>query len=246
MTSTALHTSTQPEVARARKHSALRRWATTWGRAAVIAIAFAVQVLVFVAALTFFAEWSSAILTIQSALAIIVMLFILNGRRETTYQLAWIIPVLTVPLLGAVFYLFYVAAVMTRSQRARFDAATARAGEALQLLPAVGLPSEGVSASVKRQITYLENTSQYRIFDGTDTAYYPLGELGFDAMIEAIGAAKHYVFAEYFIVDGGKMIDRLIDALAAKAAQGLDVRFFTLPVDFKDRCESAGIAVIPV
>ncbi len=254
MTSTALHTSTQPEVTRARKHSALRRWATTWGRAAVIAIAFALQLLVLVAVLTFFAEWSSTILALQSVLAVIVMLFILNGPRETTYKLAWIIPVLTVPLLGSVFYLFYGAAVMTRSQRARFDAAAARAGDALELLPAVKLPSTEVSSSVKRQFTYLENTSQYRIFDGTDTAYYPLGELGFDAMIEAIGTAKHYVFAEYFIVDGGKMLDRLIDALAAKAAAGVDVRFlyddlgsfFTLPVDFKQRCESAGIAVIPV
>lgn len=254
MASTGLHTSTQPEVQRARKYSGVRRWVTTWGRAVLIAIAFALQLLILVAALTFFAAWSPAILAVQSALSIAVMLLILNGPRETTYKLAWIVPVLTVPLLGAAFYLFYGAAVMTTSQRARFDAATARAGEALRLLPAVDLPSGAVSAPVERQFTYLKNTSQYRVFDGTDTAYYPLGELGFDAMIEAIGTARHYVFAEYFIVDGGTMLDRLIDALAAKAAEGVDVRFlyddlgsfFTLPVNFTERCENAGIAVIPV
>ncbi len=254
MTSTALHTATQSEVQRARKHSGLRRWVTTWGRAGVIAIAFGLQMVILVAALTFFAEWSSAILAIQSALAIVVMLFILNGRRETTYKLAWIIPVLTLPLLGSVFYLFYGAAVMTKSQRARFDAATNRAREALELLRPADLPTVDVPSPVRRQFTYLENSSQYRVFDDTDTTYYPLGELGFDAMIEAIGGAKHYVFAEYFIVDGGKMLDRLIDALAAKAADGVDVRFlyddlgsfFTLPTTFKQRCEDAGIAVIPV
>ncbi len=254
MSSTALHTSTHPEVQRARKHASLRRWATTWGRAAVIAIAFAVQLLVLVAAVTFFAEWSSAILAIQSALSIIVMLFILNGKRETTYKLAWIIPVLLLPLLGSAFYFFYGAGFTTKSQRTQFHTTSARAGEALELLPAVDLPAEEVAAPVRRQFTYLENTSQYRIFDGTDAAYYPLGELGFDAMIEAIGTAKHYVFAEYFIVDGGTMLDRLIDAMAARAAEGVDVRFlyddlgsfFTLPVDFTERCENAGIAVIPV
>lgn len=254
MVPTALHAATQPEVQRARKHSSLRRWVTTWGRAGVIASAFALQLLVLVAAVTFLAEWSSAILGIQSAVAIVVTLLILNGRREATYKLAWIIPVLTVPLLGAAFYLFYGAAVMTRSQRTRLDAATERAGKALKLLPGVELTSGEVPAPVERQFTYLENTSQYRLFDGTDTAYYPLGELGFDAMIEAIAAAEHYVFAEYFIVDGGAMLDRLIDALEAKASEGLDVRFlyddlgsfFTLPMQFKQRCEEAGIAVIPV
>ncbi len=254
MTSTALHTATQSEVQRAGKHSRLRRWVTTWGRAGIIATAFGVQMVVLVAVLTFLAEWSSAILALQSVLAIVVMLFILNGKRETTYKLAWIIPVLTLPLLGAVFYLFYGAAVMTKSQRARFDAATDRARDALTLLPPANLPTIDVPSAVQRQFTYLKNTSHYRAFDNTDTAYYPVGERGFDAMIEAIGQAQHYVFAEYFIVDGGKMLDRLIDALAAKAAEGVDVRFlyddlgsfFTLPVDFKQRCEAAGIAVIPV
>ncbi len=254
MGATALHASTQPEVQRAHKHSSLRRWVTTWGRAGVIASAFALQLLLLVAVVTFFAEWSSTILGVQTALALIVVLSILNGRREATYKLAWIIPVLTVPLLGAAFYLFYGAALTTKAQRARLDAATERAGEALRLMSALRLTPGEIPALVERQYTYLENTSQYRLFEGTDTAYYPLGELGFDAMIEAIGAAEHYVFAEYFIVEGGTMLDRLIGALEAKASQGLDVRFlyddlgsfFTLPMQFKQRCEEAGIAVIPV
>ncbi len=254
MTTPVLNPTTTPDVERAHKHSGLRRWVTTWGRAVVIALAFGVQLLVLIAAVTYFAEWSSAILGIQTALSVIVVLFIINGKRETTYKLAWIIPVLLLPLLGSVFYLFYGAAVMTKSQRARLDASIERAREALQLIPPVELPEGNVSPAVTRQYTYLENTSHYRIFNDTDTTYYPLGELGFDAMIDAINAAEHYVFAEYFIVEGGRMLDRLLDAMGAKAAEGLDVRFlyddlgcfFTLPTDFKQRCEDAGIAVIPV
>ncbi len=254
MSSTALHQTSKPEVERAAKHSGLRRWMSTWGRALVIAVAFGMQMLILIAALTFLAEWSSAILALQSVLAIVVMLFILNGRRETTYKLAWIIPVLTLPLLGSVFYLFYGATVMTRSQRERFDAATQRARDALLLAPPAAEPSEGFRSPVQRQLTYLESISQYRVFDDTDTTYYPVGELGFDAMIEAIAHARHYVFAEYFIVDGGIMLDRLVDAMAAKAADGVDVRFlyddlgsfFTLPVGLKKRCDDAGIALIPV
>ena len=254
MPTTALHKTSKPEVQRATKHSALRRWVSSWGRVIILVLAFGVQLAVLLAVVTFFEEWSSAILAVQTVLGIAVVLIILNSPRETTYKLAWIIPVLVLPLLGSVFYLFYGATVMTPSQRRRFNAATDRAGEALDLLPPVHIPPNEVRPSVRRQYTYLENSSQYRLFDNTDTAYYPVGELGFDAMIEAIGSAQHYVFAEYFIVQNGKMLDRLLDALGAKAAEGLDVRFlyddlgslFTLPVDFKKRCESLDIAVIPV
>ena len=254
MTTTTLHTSSQPEVQRAHKHSSLRRWVTTWGRATVIALAFGLQLILLVAVVTVFARWSSAILGIQTALGLVVVLIILNGHREVTYKLAWIIPVLTFPLLGAAFYLLYGAAVTTRAQKARLTAARDRAGAALNLLAPVERPSSDFPAVVHRQYTYLENTSHYRPFDGTDTAYYPLGELGFDAMIEAIGTAERYVFAEYFIVEGGAMLERLFGALEAKAAEGVDVRFlyddlgsfFTLPTGFKQRCEEAGIAAIPV
>lgn len=252
--STALHKTSKDEVQRATRHSSLRRFISSWGRAGLIAVAFAVQMVVLISLVTFFEEWSSAILGIQTALGIVVVLIILNSPRETTYKLAWIIPVLLVPLFGSVFYLLFGATVMTKSQRRRFDEATDRAEAALNLLPAIALPSGEVGAMVRRQYTYLENSSQYRLFDQTETSYYPVGELGFDAMIESIGRAKSYVFAEYFIVDSGKMLDRLLDALAAKVEEGLDVRFlyddfgslFTLPVDFRKRCENAGIAVIPV
>lgn len=254
MTSTSLHKTAHPEVERAAKHSRLRKWASTWGRAIVITVAFGVQLLLLVSAVTFLEEYGQAIFAIQTVLAIIVTLFILNGRRETTYKLAWIIPVLLLPLAGSVFYLLYGASNMTKRNRALLDASIARAGEALELLPPTDLPAADAPAKVRRQYTYLKNTSQYRTFEDTATTYYPLGELGFDAMLEAIGRARDYVFAEYFIVDGGKMLDRLIDAMGAKAAEGLDVRFmyddlgsfFTVPPGFKQRCEQVGIAVLPV
>ncbi|WP_081477090.1 phospholipase D-like domain-containing protein [Dietzia alimentaria] len=254
MASTALNTATRPAVQRAHKHSRLRRWVSTWGRAGIIFVAFAFQLLLLVAVVTFLDDQSSLIFALQGVLAVIVALVILNGHRATTYKLAWIVPVLTLPLLGSAFYLLYGSSAMTKVQRERLSASTDRARDALTLLPRAELHPGAVTASVRRQYTFLKNTSRYRLFDDTDTTYYPLGELGFDAMIEAIGRADRYVFAEYFIVDEGKMLDRLMDALAAKAAEGVDVRFlyddlgsfFTLPTGFRARCEEAGIAVIPV
>ena len=61
--------------------------------------------------------------------------------------------------------------------------------------------------------------------------------------------AKKYIFLEYFIVDEGLMWGRILEVLARKAAQGVDVRvmydgtceFSTLPRDYPSRLEALGI-----
>ncbi len=233
----------------------LRRFATTWGRAVVIAAAFSLQLGLLFAAWTFLAQWSTVIFGVQLVLGVGALLHILNSRMESAYKLAWAVPVLVAPLVGTALYLTFGTRRGTRRQRRRQQAAQDRAEAAMALVPtAEGLDGHIAELPIRRQLTFLSTASHYRSFDQTRTSYYPVGEEGFEAMIEAIGQARRYVFAEYFIVGDGVMLDRLLNAMAAKAAEGLDVRFlyddlgsfFTLPVDFRRRCREAGITVVPV
>ena len=252
VTKSALERAGDHQVARTTRYSGLRKFAGTWGRATVIALAFVAQLLLIAATLTFLAQWSNVIYGVQLALGVGVLLHILNLRMETTYKLAWVVPVLLVPVLGTAFYLLFGARRGTRRQRAEHDAAHARAAAAIGLVP--GANRHQLPPAVARQLTYLGAASQYAPFGDTATEYYPVGEEGFEAMLEAIGRARRYVFAEYFIVDEGVMLERLLEALTKKAAEGLDVRFlyddlgsfFKLPVDFRERCRAAGISVVPV
>ena len=71
----------------------------------------------------------------------------------------------------------------------------------------------------------------------------------FDEMLRQLETAKKYIFLEYFIVDEGLMWGRILEVLARKAAQGVDVRvmydgtceFSTLPRDYPSRLEALGI-----
>lgn len=233
----------------------LRRFATTWGRAGVIALAFALQLGILVAAWTFLAQWSTVIFGIQLVLGVVALLHILNARMENAYKLAWVVPVLVAPLVGTALYLTFGTRRGTRRQRKRQREAQDRAEAAMALVPgAAHLEDRITEPAIRRQLTFLSNASHYRAFDQTHSDYYPVGEEGFEAMLEAISQARRYVFAEYFIVAEGEMLNRLIQAMAAKAAEGLDVRFlyddlgsfFTLPIDFRRRCREAGITVVPV
>lgn len=233
----------------------LRQFATTWGRAMVIAVAFTLQLSILVAAWTFLAQWSTAIFAIQLVLGVGALLHILNTRMESAYKLAWAIPVLAAPLIGTALYLAFGTRRGTRRQRHRQQVASDRAAAAMTLVPgAPHLDDRVMEPAIRRQLTFLSEASHYRPFDQTHTDYYPVGEEAFEAMLEAIASAQHYVFAEYFIVDEGQMLRRLLEAMARKAAEGLDVRFlyddlgsfFTLPLDFRRRCQEAGIRAVPV
>ena len=89
----------------------------------------------------------------------------------------------------------------------------------------------------------------FPVYADTVATYFNGGEAMFDEMLRQLETAKKYIFLEYFIVDEGLMWGRILEVLARKAAQGVDVRvmydgtceFSTLPRDYPSRLEALGI-----
>ncbi len=87
------------------------------------------------------------------------------------------------------------------------------------------------------------------MFENTAVTYFPLGERKFEAMLAELEKAEHFIFLEYFIVDEGVMWGQILEILAKKAAQGVDVRvmydgtceFALLPRDYPRRLKKLGI-----
>ena len=87
------------------------------------------------------------------------------------------------------------------------------------------------------------------MYENTQVTYFPSGEAKFAALLPQLESATQYIFLEYFIIDEGLMWGRILEVLARKAAQGVDVRvmydgtceFSTLPRDYPRRLEALGI-----
>ncbi|MBX7195918.1 MAG: cardiolipin synthase [Sandaracinaceae bacterium] len=58
----------------------------------------------------------------------------------------------------------------------------------------------------------------------TDVQLFLEGDALYDAIVEAIRAAKHHVHLEYYIFDGDAVGRRILDALAERAKAGVEVR----------------------
>lgn len=108
--------------------------------------------------------------------------------------------------------------------------------------------NEGRDA-VTNDCEYIWNMGGYVPYDGTDLKYYNDAAPLFENMLADMENAKQFIFLEYFIVSEGVLLERLIDVLSRKSAEGVEVRFLcddvgsqgVLKEKTKKRIRAAGI-----
>ena len=96
---------------------------------------------------------------------------------------------------------------------------------------------------------YVKRSGCYPVYDRTAVKYFPLGEDKFKEMLIQLEKAEHFIFLEYFIVDEGEMWGKILEILARKAKEGVEIRmlydgtceFSTLPHDYPKRLQQLGI-----
>ena len=76
-------------------------------RVVLIGLAIAVQIVLLVLMLVKFQEFFVFFYALCVVLSMVVVLFIVNGKSNPGYKIAWIIPVLLVPVFGGLFYLIF-------------------------------------------------------------------------------------------------------------------------------------------
>ena len=156
-----------------------------------------------------------------SVAAVLLVLFIIIKRDETAYKILWLLVILTVPVAGALLYLLFGNRRTARPLRKRLR----RVQEAGQPapLPCGGTPFEG-EKRMEQTVRWLEHKTGYPLMRAEDVRYYPLGDAMYPDMLTDLRAAKKTIYLEYFIIEPGEMWQSIVDILAQKVREGLDVR----------------------
>jgi cardiolipin synthase len=182
-------------------------------------------------------------------LSVMVCINILNRREKTAYKLTWIFIILTFPLFGGLFYLFFRSQSNPRRLRRLIQEGSRRAA------PFFALPGDRLAelAALDRhflpQAAYLQNYAGFPVYTRTRAEFFPSGERFFSRVLEELERAERSIFLEFFILRQGRMLDPIIAILERKARAGLDVRliyddlgcFLSLPPDFKEQLAEKGI-----
>jgi len=180
----------------------------------------------------------------------VVSVYILSKTEDHTYAAAWIIPVLLLPVLGALIYFSWGRVNTGRSQLAVLR----RIAEAYS---SYSVQSEETMKDFEERYPEYSRISRYLSLNGFplvragEYEYYPLGENYFASLIEELEKAERFIFLEYFIIADGKIWRKVHEILKRKASDGVDVRvlyddggsLFTVNSGFRKELEKEGIQV---
>lgn len=179
-----------------------------------------------------------------------MMVYLLNQDMDNSVRITWLVVTALMPVLGVPLFWYTKSDVGHNALKHRL---LDLEGQTRAQLPQNEQTVELLQAQAPEAMPlarYLRGKGGgFPVYADTVATYFNGGEAMFDEMLRQLETAKKYIFLEYFIVDEGLMWGRILEVLARKAAQGVDVRvmydgtceFSTLPRDYPSRLEALGI-----
>ena len=182
-------------------------------------------------------------------MAVSLVLEIVNKWTNPANKLSWTFLILLSPMVGLMLYTTFGRSELTKKTGRRLDTIVKEVGAYFYQTPEIKEDLERKDKAVLGQSKYINDWGGYPIYRNTQTKYYRSGEEMFPDMLEELERATHFIFLEYFIIEEGYMFDTMVEILARKAAEGVDVRVIyddigcinTLPPKYNKKLESMGI-----
>ena len=190
-------------------------------RVLIVVPAVALQVLWHVLLVKWLAPYAPLIVSLLSVAAVFMVLFIVIKRDESTYKLLWLLIILTMPLVGALLYLFFGNKRTAKPLKKRLQGVASRGDP--RPLPVGETPFAG-EKRMEQTIRWLERKTGYPLCKARPVRYYPLGDDMFPDMLRDMKSARRSIYIEYFIIEPGQMWDAMLEVLEDKLRQGVDVR----------------------
>lgn len=190
-------------------------------RVLIVVPAVALQVLWHVLLVKWLAPYAPLIVSLLSVAAVFMVLFIVIKRDESTYKLLWLLIILTMPLVGALLYLFFGNKRTAKPLKKRLQGVESSGDP--HPLPVGETPFAG-EKRMEQTIRWLERKTGYPLCKAQPVRYYPLGDDMFPDMLRDMKSAKRSIYIEYFIIEPGQMWDTMMEVLEDKLRQGVDVR----------------------
>ncbi len=222
---------------------------SAFNRAVLVALFMLLQIAVLVCVPLLFRENAAYIYAGFELVSVAAVLYIINSPSNPAYKIAWIVPILTLPVFGGLFWLVFGRSPVPLRDRKKLAGVATRSIEAMRAADDQLQALDALDREAGLQAGYTAHMAAAPVYRRTTTEYLPIGEVYFERMMQELEKAERFIFLEYFIIGEGKMWGAILDLLTKKAAQGVDVRvmyddfgcLFTLPNDYVRTLERRGI-----
>lgn len=218
-------------------------------RVVIIGLLILFQILWIIFSLTSLAEVSQIVYAVFNVLSLVAVIAVVNTRDNPAYKLAWVIVILTFPLLGGTMYLLFSGWLPSRALRNRLLKAEGQLRPFIKQQDAVKKELAMLDQTGYGQSRYIRKYAGFPAWKNSTATYFRSGEENFPVLLQELKKAKHFIFLEYFIVQEGEMWNSILSVLKEKAAAGIEVRMiyddlgsvFVLPYGYDKKLEQFGI-----
>lgn len=220
-----------------------------FSRFGVVLLLFLWQVAILLGVFIRFRDLQPYISGLMTVFAVVMVLYLLNSRFDPTAKITWLVIIMLMPVFGAFLLWFTKSEIGHRLIKRRVDQITRQAKDCIPQDMEVIRRLEQEAPGVVALAHYMGRSGCYPVYDNTAVTYFPLGERKWEEMLRQLEQAQHYIFLEYFIVEEGLMWGKVLEILAKKAAEGVEVRimidgfceFTTLSHNYPEKLKNLGI-----
>ncbi|MGE4484870.1 MAG: cardiolipin synthase [Oscillospiraceae bacterium] len=217
------------------------------------ALFMAVQIFAVVYVVTLFREKFTLFYIVCILISAALVVHVINMNSNPAYKIAWIIPIVLLPVFGTLLYLMFGKNRLPKWKKERMQDIQNKYDETMKGLPSSIEKLRAENEDAALQAGYIEKVAAVPVFEKTETLYLESGEVMFEHMLEELQKAKRFIFLEYFIIRPGEMWDSILAILEEKVKAGLDVRvlyddlgcIFNLSSRYFEILEAKGIRCCP-
>lgn len=196
-----------------------------FSRKALVVLMLLFQVVAIVALVIILQEHFAPVYAIMIILEVVTIYFIMNNDHyNPEYKLAWVIPILAIPIFAVTAYIFLNIQVDRRLFKKIMQKKQKTAEKYLPQNKNVMERLEKHNVHSAHLAEYMYKYCNAPVYRNTQVTYFKIGEEKFEALKCELNKAQHFIFMEYFIIGEGKMWSEILEILCRKAEAGVDVR----------------------
>ena len=215
----------------------------------VILLLLALQFLILFGIFFRFQQFLPHILGGTGLFTAAMVLYLLNTDLDPTAKITWMAVIMVLPVFGSLLYLYSRRDIGHRALRKRLQELQDQAAGILPHAATTVEELKGKCPGAAAMTRYVASAGCHPVLQNTAVTYFPSGEAKLEAVLRELEKAEKFIFLEYFIIEEGMMWGRILEILARKAAQGVDVRvmydgtceFVLLPKSYPKKLRALGI-----
>lgn len=148
------------------------------------------------------------------------IVIILSENRNPLKSLGWATILVLMPIVGILLYLLFGRRLKHRHMISRKKLRKLRSDNKFT----EESPTQQFSDGNKQQAHLAEELTDTPIYKGNNVEIFTDGKSKFEALLNDIAQAKHFVHLQYYIIENDATGRRLSELLIAKAKEGVNVR----------------------